>query len=896
MKKKNLPRIPVISLLSLLLLVALIVFCARSRHHGDILGFYTPAGNLQALANDRQGILLFLSDVPFGREMGLSADSKSSSSDEFREIHEWLFDPANEKWHFLGFRLAKGTVATWTWKFNAVIVPYWALLIPLAILPMQMFRRLFVRVRRSRRGQCLVCGYDLRHSPERCPECGEPVRTKGKTTIAKSNEPAAKSLRMPVTRFLALSFATALIGSVLALFWRGHQARTFGIWQAEEAAGMHRRIPEFYARGNLADAIAALRKQTGTQIQVDWTQVNVEEFKVDVHLYDIAVGTVLRSMVTQVTGSKPPGNNPAGLEICPVGGKIIVGDVSALPHYLQIHSVGRIPMPSVAPTLRGIFSGPPQSPTAEMHAALEGFLRSLDSSLTNNGTDDQEWAWADVVAMWHTPNGHAAVRKILAAVDNASSSNEPAEPVTPHTNLNQSVAELDLRDMTLTDAIETLRRQTGTNIAVDWHELWGANIHSLSPVSLHVWNTTVGRALALIFQSLNSTARPAFVVHDGIVEVMAAENELDTPLRVYDIGALVADIRDFTFTHSTTVPKPTPVGSRMFTGGTVVSQDDIIECIANFIEDFVIRNSWRDNGGAIGSMREFGGRLYIRQTLENHRKIANSLAILRSGGGKEGSALAFNPSIDADVPATAVARSCEAVPDATQPPIDHAYLDHSIEEAKFDSTIEQAIDSLREMTHANIVVYWDDFAAAGIKRDTPVKLRLWETTVGRSLGALISLVGGDGWITCTARDGVIAVGSISRSEEPVGSATRLYDVRDVIDGAIEYSKSHPPLDENWVPATTKPAYTGVPAEEAVESLVKIIEDTVVTETWKDEGGSIGSIREFAGRLLITQTPEAHRRVVDLLRAIRAGGGKEGIELGKLPTTQPVRAGQTGSGQ
>jgi hypothetical protein len=58
--------------------------------------------------------------------------------------------------------------------FVRVVVPYWLLALVFAILPV---RRLWTRARRRaalRRGlnQCVRCGYDLRATPDRCPECG----------------------------------------------------------------------------------------------------------------------------------------------------------------------------------------------------------------------------------------------------------------------------------------------------------------------------------------------------------------------------------------------------------------------------------------------------------------------------------------------------------------------------------------------------------------------------------------------------------------------------------------------------------------------------------------------------------------------------------------------------
>jgi hypothetical protein len=53
-----------------------------------------------------------------------------------------------------------------------LVLPYWLLFIATAMLPGTRFSR-WSRSRQKRpRGVCTECGYDLRATPERCPECG----------------------------------------------------------------------------------------------------------------------------------------------------------------------------------------------------------------------------------------------------------------------------------------------------------------------------------------------------------------------------------------------------------------------------------------------------------------------------------------------------------------------------------------------------------------------------------------------------------------------------------------------------------------------------------------------------------------------------------------------------
>jgi hypothetical protein len=55
---------------------------------------------------------------------------------------------------------------------SSVVITYWPIAVLLSALPALRAIALFWHTGRARRGVCPDCGYDLRATPDRCPECG----------------------------------------------------------------------------------------------------------------------------------------------------------------------------------------------------------------------------------------------------------------------------------------------------------------------------------------------------------------------------------------------------------------------------------------------------------------------------------------------------------------------------------------------------------------------------------------------------------------------------------------------------------------------------------------------------------------------------------------------------
>jgi hypothetical protein len=95
------------------------------------------------------------------------------------------------------------------------------------------------------------------------------------------------------------------------------------------------------------------------------------------------------------------------------------------------------------------------------------------------------------------------------------------------------------------------------------------------------------------------------------------------------------------------------------------------------------------------------------------------------------------------------------------------------------------------------------------------------------------------------------------------------------------------LDQDMalLPTVASPGLTHLTRQDCIDLLTKLILDTIDPDTWRDNGGTLGSIREFDGFLAITHTPTTHRhiqRILANLRKLRAA-----VDRGEQPTTRPI---------
>jgi hypothetical protein len=148
--------------LSLLLCVATVGLWVRSYYKGELFGWMTGSRTLFYAVTGRGGI-------------GFASAAINQNQ---RVSPGWNYDawrhPSYGRggWPQLSFWNRRGFVLVTTGPYAGVLVPTWSLAALLLSLPAVQSIVFCVRRRRVQHGVCPSCGYDLRATPNRCPECG----------------------------------------------------------------------------------------------------------------------------------------------------------------------------------------------------------------------------------------------------------------------------------------------------------------------------------------------------------------------------------------------------------------------------------------------------------------------------------------------------------------------------------------------------------------------------------------------------------------------------------------------------------------------------------------------------------------------------------------------------
>jgi hypothetical protein len=224
--------------------------------------------------------------------------------------------------------------------------------------------------------------------------------------------------------------------------------------------------------------------------------------------------------------------------------------------------------------------------------------------------------------------------------------------------------------------------------------------------------------------------------------------------------------------------------------------------------------------------------------------------------------------------------SPDTAPARETPATAYVDLNQRIPELKLEAAtpLESALETLRDVSHANITVDWGSLQDAGVKRDAPVRIHLWNVTLSEALRAMIAVVDYHDLVSHEAQNGVIVVAAREKLWR-AGRVVRVYDVRPIIDDLCGYRGLRTASTQSTGQRDTSGHGGPVPTlDEATEALVRIIQKTVPPEGWHDKSWSDDFARPFAGQLIVTQTPENHRKIADLLRTLREGGSNDGMQL------------------
>ncbi len=198
---------------------------------------------------------------------------------------------------------------------------------------------------------------------------------------------------------------------------------------------------------------------------------------------------------------------------------------------------------------------------------------------------------------------------------------------------------------------------------------------------------------------------------------------------------------------------------------------------------------------------------------------------------------------------------------------------------------QQVIERLADANNLNVIVNWNDLKQVGVERNVPVELSLpREITLRKALTEVLEQVGG-GVVDLgfEVADGAITVATQRFLDQHTYMA--VHTINDLLVESPRFDEvsmtglagdTYRPFrrseraDLPWLYGDDDDdeAETDPRKARRVRAIIELIRNHVAPESWRERGGSIGTIDEINGQLVITQNAAAQSEIYDLLAKLR----------------------------
>jgi hypothetical protein len=186
--------------------------------------------------------------------------------------------------------------------------------------------------------------------------------------------------------------------------------------------------------------------------------------------------------------------------------------------------------------------------------------------------------------------------------------------------------------------------------------------------------------------------------------------------------------------------------------------------------------------------------------------------------------------------------------------------------------LSEAIDSLRDLSGANIHVNWRALEEMGIGKDTPVNLRVRNVTIQKALNLILSEAGAGDKLSYYTDEGVIEITTREITDQKM--ITRVYPVDDLIVDVPNFEGPQMDIASSSGSGSSGGGGGGGSSNslftnsnnttqtkqaqklERANGLVALIMETLRPEIWRENGGT-ASIKYFNGNLIVTAPRSVH---------------------------------------